>query len=343
MEAELRLHNLGNLVGVGEVEGDACKHGVEGCLGGIANLATLTCRSILGVESCQCGKGRLSTVHPVGILTQGVFHPVDFLDAHLGLAGDNLHLDGGRNHRNAIFGQILEISPHLGGRDGDVLHEFTAHLLDEFAVLELIVHLLPHLRNGHLAVFLEFLSRTVGQLYPIVDLVVDALRDIRLRHFDTVDGSLVQEEFLHGKLFGNGTVGIAFPFHALHLTLHTHRLDVGLEYRLISYHPHHLIDDVGRVRLLCHGCRSGVIGHGICTITRPRGTDAQRHREHGKWHYAIMEESVHWLNVCLPLRAHRGSLSPHIVCGVPRSIASQAGSGSLRALVRARRCILSGL
>ena len=53
----------------------------------------------------------------------------------------------------------------------------------------------------------------------------------------------MEEELLHGKLFGNGTVGIATPRHAFLLALHTHHLYIGLEDRLVAHHPHDFVDD----------------------------------------------------------------------------------------------------
>ena len=52
----------------------------------------------------------------------------------------------------------------------------------------------------------------------------------------------MQEEFLNGNLLGNGAVGIAVPCHSLSLTLESCHLNIRLEYRLVAYHPNHLIN-----------------------------------------------------------------------------------------------------
>ena len=108
------------------------------------------------------------------------------------------------------------------------------------------MHLLAHLGDALLAVFLQFLTGS-NHGNPIVDLVVDALHNLRLRHLDTVDGSLMQEKLLHGNLLRNRTVWIADELDAICLRLQAGNLDVRLEDSLISNYPDHLVNNTSRV------------------------------------------------------------------------------------------------
>ena len=80
---------------------------------------------------------------------------------------------------------------------------------------------------------------------------------------DTVDGSLMEEQLLHGYLLRDDTVRIATPFHAFHRSLHTVCLDVGLQDGLIANDPDDLVDDGAYL--------DGVGGSGICGDSRSSG------------------------------------------------------------------------
>ena len=104
------------------------------------------------------------------------------------------------------------------------------------------MHVVADLIDGLLAILFEFLL-TTRDLYPAVELLLYAGGDLRLADLNRVDLGLMEEELLHGKLLGNGAVGIAAPRHTFLLALHTHHLYIGLEDRLVAHHPHDFIDD----------------------------------------------------------------------------------------------------
>lgn len=79
--------------------------------------------------------------------------------------------------------QVVEVFAYVSRRNGDVAHEFLAHLLYELVVAEVVVQLLAHLRNGHLLVFLQFLLRA-SLLYPAVYLHLYVLRNLSLSNVD---------------------------------------------------------------------------------------------------------------------------------------------------------------
>ena len=131
--------------------------------------------------------------------------------------------------------------------DSDVLHELLFHLLYLLTVLELITHGVTHLSDGLVLVLLETFTGTVNHLQPVVELLFYVCRHVSIGYLDTVDVSLVDEEFLYCYLFGYGTVGVAAPFHTFHSRLHAHALDIRLQDGLIANDPYHLVDDaVGR-------------------------------------------------------------------------------------------------
>ena len=104
-----------------------------------------------------------------------------------------------------------------------------------------------------MTVLLETLARAVDHLEPVVDILIHLGGHIGIGHLDTVDLSLMLEEFLYGDLLGDDTIGVAIPFLALHGSLYAHGLDIRLQDGLIANNPDHLIDDrafldIGAVR-----------------------------------------------------------------------------------------------
>ena len=243
MITELRLHNLGNLLRVGQVECHVGKRWVQHTSTDIIHLSTHAGRTrVFTIQTSQGCESGLTLVHTVGEVTQLVLDTVDFLHRNTRLHGKNLHLHLGWHERNAVGRQVVEILAHLGRRNLDILHQFLLHLLDELLVLEVVVHLLAHLGNALLAVFLQFLTRT-NHGNPVIDLVVDALHHFRFRNLDTVDGCLMEEEFLHGELLRNGTVGVASIFDSFCFSLKSSHLDIRLQDSLIADNPNHLVND----------------------------------------------------------------------------------------------------
>ena len=241
--AEFRLHDLRHLLRICQVESDLSKGRIQHATTHEAQLSSLTGRArILGIETCQSGEACLTIVDALGETTKLVFDTVDLalLDLRRDLYHLYLHLCG--HIRQTVLRHFAEIAAHVGRRDLDIFDEFLFHLLDELLVLKLIVHVVADLIDGLLAVLFEFLL-AARDLYPAVELLLHTGSDLRLTNFNGVDLGLMEEEFLHGELFGNGTVGIASPRHTFLLPLHTHHLHIGLEDGLITHYPHDFVDD----------------------------------------------------------------------------------------------------
>ena len=184
VETILRFNNLRHALRVGEVERNRSKGWVEHTATNVVHLAALTCRAwVFGVEACERSERSLAACDAVGIFAQLVLHVVDFLLRNLRLLCDYLYLNLRRNERNAVLWQLVEVFAYVSRRNGDVAHEFLAHLLYELVVAEVVVQLLAHLRNGHLLVFLQFLLRT-SLLYPAVYLHLYVLRNLSLSNVD---------------------------------------------------------------------------------------------------------------------------------------------------------------
>ena len=244
METELRLHNLRDLLRVGEIEGHGGKGGVEGRTTHETQFTTLTGRSrVFGIEACQGLERRLALGDTFGIVAELVLHTVDLLGGDTRGHGHNLYLHLGRHVRQTVGRQVAEITTHIGRGHGDILDQLPLHLLDLLTVAELLTHLLTHLRDRLVLVFLQTLAGAIDHLQPVADLLFDLLRHVVLSDLDTVDIRLMEEEFVDGNLFGDGAVGVPTPLHAFQGSLHAQGLDIGLEDGLITHHPNDLVDD----------------------------------------------------------------------------------------------------
>ena len=140
VESILRLYNLRNLLGVGQVEGYACKSGVEHSATYVVHLASLTSRArILRVKTRQCGERCLALVDTVGIIAQVILYSIYLLLVNLGLTCDYLHLNFSRNEGDTVLWHIAEIVAHVRRCNRNVAHELLLHLLYELVVAEVVV------------------------------------------------------------------------------------------------------------------------------------------------------------------------------------------------------------
>ena len=77
--------------------------------------------------------------------TQLVLDTSDFLHGNLRLVGQDFHLHFCWHKRYAVGRKILEILSNLCRRNLDILDQFFLHLLNQLAILEIIMHGLAHL------------------------------------------------------------------------------------------------------------------------------------------------------------------------------------------------------
>ena len=114
MESELRLHDFGDFLRIGQVESHIGKSRVKQSAARIVELSALSSRAgILGIESRQRGKRGLSVGDSLCVFAQLVFHSVDFFWRHTRLTGDDLHLYLRRNEGDAVLGKLLEVVSHV--------------------------------------------------------------------------------------------------------------------------------------------------------------------------------------------------------------------------------------
>ena len=243
METELRLHNLGNLLWVGQVECNIGKGRIQHTSSYIVHLTTHTSRTrVFRIHTCQSSESSLALVHTVSEFSQLVLHTVDFLHRNTRLHGQDFHFHLCRYERNTVGRQVVEILAYLSRRDLDILDQFLLHLLDELLVLEVIMHLLTHLGDGLLTIFLQLLAGA-NHGNPGIDLRINTLHHFRFRDLDTINGSLMEEELLNSNLLRNRTVWIAGISDTLSLSLQTSYLNIRLQNSLISHNPDNLIYD----------------------------------------------------------------------------------------------------
>ena len=116
MESELRLHNLRHSLGVCQAECHIGESRVKHTTSRIIEFTTATSRTrVLRVETGKGLECRLPLIDTVGIVTQLLFHTVDFLLFYPGLLGDNLHLHLSRYKRQTVLRHVLEIATYLSG------------------------------------------------------------------------------------------------------------------------------------------------------------------------------------------------------------------------------------
>ena len=221
----------------------------------IIELAAIACRTVLRVKLCKGGELRLAAVHAAGKLAQLPFDALHLLARDARLGGDDLHLHLRGNEGQTVFGHLLEIFAHLGGRHGHAAHKFALHLEHHFLFALHLLILLAELRNLLAGKDFHGFARTV-LLNKVVDALVYGAYHVALAHLDAVQFGLVQVKLLQGDLLGNGAVGIVHGVAAGQFGRDAHFFDVGEQNRFIAYHPNYLVYHV-LLRSGKHGQHSG--------------------------------------------------------------------------------------
>ena len=168
---------------------------------------------------------------------------LNLFEGDAGLLGDDLHLDLGRHVGDAVRRQVLEVAAHLGGRHLDIAHQLALHLPHPQTVAHVLAQRLTNLAGGLVEVFLHLLARADGGNI-LVGLKIHLADDLALGHLDTVQFGLVEEEFLHGNLFGYHAIGIRLEATALPDGLEARLLDLGLEDGLVAHHPYYFVHHI---------------------------------------------------------------------------------------------------
>ena len=119
-----------------------------------------------------------------------------------------------------------------------------AHTLNHHLVTKFVVHGSTYLADTLLAILLEFFARANLRNH-IFDTRLYLGRDFRFGHFNTVNGSLMQEQLLDCKFLGDGTIGVTLPAYAFDGRLDARHLNVTLEDCFVANHPYHLVNHIG--------------------------------------------------------------------------------------------------
>ena len=240
--SELRLYDLGDLLGVGKAPCDVGEGGVELHLAHVVHLASLACGTgVLAVEDGERGEAGGTVLYALSVVAELFLHAVDLLLLDVGMFGEELHFDLRGDEGQRVLGHVLEEMAHLGGADLDVLRQMLAHECHGLVVLDEVVGLFADLRHRHAPVLFELLLGACG-LHPLVDLRLDVAVDLVRWGVDAVNLCLVEEELLDGQVLGDDTIGVAAD--ACHLGARF--LDVAQQDGLVADDPDHLIDGVGQ-------------------------------------------------------------------------------------------------
>ena len=160
METEFRLHNLGHLVRVLQIERHIRIFGHQFGSAHKAKLTATTARSfIFRIQTRQSGESDLAGSDTFRIVAQSLLHPLNLLLWDLRLHGNDLHFHLGRDERNTVLRKILEITTNLGRSDLDIPHNLLLHLLHRFSVTYILAEHLAYLRRSLIIIFLHFLLR----------------------------------------------------------------------------------------------------------------------------------------------------------------------------------------
>ena len=158
-----------------------------------AQLAAMLGRlGVLGVETRQHSKIRLTAGDTLGELTQTAFDTLDLLDRHGRHETQDLHLDIGRHHRYGVLRQTIVEPTDLRRRGFDVSRELLLHLLDSHLVANGLHHFLANLRTGLAEVLLHLLLRT-DLRDVVVHTHIHLMAHCRFRYLHRVQFGLMQE------------------------------------------------------------------------------------------------------------------------------------------------------
>ena len=105
------------------------------------------------------------------------------------------------------MGQVLKVAAHFGGSHLHLAHQLLLHLLHLQSLAGVVAQVLAYLAIGLVEILLHLLART-NLRDEVVRIAVHLLDDLVLAHLDAVQLRLVEEELLHGQLFGDDTIGV---------------------------------------------------------------------------------------------------------------------------------------
>ena len=193
MEAIFRLYNLGNLIGVLQVESHIGKCRIQITASCKWHFTTIDSRTtVVGVQTCQ-HREAFSLIHTIRIFAQTTFYIFNFLQRNFRLLCDDLHLYLGRDIRNTVLRQILEVTAHLCGSDFNLSYQFLLHSLHFQSFTGILAQGFTNLTGCLIEVFLHLFTRTdIGDIH--IRHLVHTLDHLTFSNFNTIKSSLVQKQ-----------------------------------------------------------------------------------------------------------------------------------------------------
>ncbi len=248
MKSEFGFDNLGDFLGVVEVEGYGCVFGYQLAAAQKSEFAAAYTFGGLAVEDGECREVGFAAIDAVGHIAQTCFDIVYFLARNHGVDGDDLYFDLPGDVGYRVFGQTVKVFAHLVGRGLDVFGEVLLHHVYALAVADAVGVVFAYLGNGLAEILLDFFARA-QVVDQEVDLLVYLHLDLRVLHDNGVDVGLVQVQTLDGHHLGNDAVRVTVDSLVVLLHIAICLLDFGLVYGVIADGP-------------CHFFGNVVLGHG---------------------------------------------------------------------------------
>ena len=243
MEAIFRLYNLGNLIGVLQVESHIGKCRIQITASCKWHFTTIDSRTtVVGVQTCQ-HREAFSLIHTIRIFAQTTFYIFNFLQRNFRLLCDDLHLYLGRDIRNTVLRQILEVAAHLCRSDFNLSYQFLLHSLHFQSFTGILTQGFTNLTGCLIEVFLHLFTRTdIGDIH--IRHLVHTLDHLTFSNFNTIESSLVQKQLLYSYFFRNHTVGITIKFTSFVQSTHPSFFYFRLQYSLVAHYPNYFVNHV---------------------------------------------------------------------------------------------------
>ncbi len=226
MEAEFRLHNLGYLVRILQIECHIRIFRYQLSPAHKAEFTTTAARTfIFRIQTCQSGESYFTGSNTFRIVTQSLLHTLNFFLRNLRFHSNDLHFYLSRNKRNTVLRKILEITTDFGRSNLDIPHNLLLHFLHRFSITYILAEHFAYLCRSLIIIFFYFFLRTNLINQPICT-SFHITDNFLFGNLNTINSSLMKKQFLDGKLLRNNTIRITVKLAAFILGIQTFILHV---------------------------------------------------------------------------------------------------------------------
>ena len=257
VKSEFGFDNLGDFLGVIEVESYSCVFGHQLASAQKSEFAAAHAFGCLAVENGECREVCFATVDAVGHIAQTCFDIVYFLARNHRVDCNNLDFDLPGDVGYRVFGQVVKVFAHLAGCGFDVFGEILLHHVHTLAVADAVGIVFAYLGYGFAEILLDFFART-EVVNQEIELLIYLQLNLRILYDNRIDVCLMQVEALDGHHLGYDAVRVAVDGFAILLHIAICLLDFGLVYGVIADGPCHFFGNIvlgyGNGCYGCYGC-----------------------------------------------------------------------------------------